>query len=71
MALIIPKHGQFKQHALNINCSIAPKTLFIVPTDAHYYKIIEILKQFEDYNTCSDMFRFTQETSSGSSPIFS
>ena len=23
------------------------KTLFIVPTDAHYYKIIEILKQFK------------------------
>jgi hypothetical protein len=22
------------------------KTLFIVPTDAHYYKIIEVLKQF-------------------------
>ena len=22
------------------------KTLFIVPNDAHYYKIIEILKQF-------------------------
>ena len=23
------------------------KALFIVPTDAHYYKIIEILKQFK------------------------
>jgi hypothetical protein len=23
------------------------KTLYIVPTDAHYYKIIEILKQFK------------------------
>jgi hypothetical protein len=23
------------------------KTLFIVPTDAHYYKIIEMLKQFK------------------------
>jgi len=23
------------------------KTLFIVPTDAHHYKIIEILKQFK------------------------
>ena len=22
------------------------KTLFIVPTDAHYYKILEMLKQF-------------------------
>jgi len=27
MALITPKHRQLKQHALNINCSIAPKTL--------------------------------------------
>jgi hypothetical protein len=25
----------------------ARKTLFIVPTDAHYYKIIEMLKQFK------------------------
>ena len=23
------------------------KTLFIVPTDAHYYKIIEMLKEFK------------------------
>ena len=23
------------------------KTLFIIPTDAHYYKIIEMLKQFK------------------------
>ena len=23
------------------------KTLFIVPTDAHYYKIMEMLKQFK------------------------
>ena len=28
-------------------CMNSIKTLFIVPTDAHYYKIIEILKQFE------------------------
>jgi hypothetical protein len=27
--------------------SIVSKTLFIVPTDAHYYKIIEMLKQFK------------------------
>jgi len=26
--------------------SVVSKTLFIVPTDAHYYKIIEMLKQF-------------------------
>ena len=27
--------------------SIVPKTLFIVPTDAHYYKIMEMLKQYK------------------------
>ena len=27
--------------------SIVSKTLFIVPTDARYYKIIEMLKQFK------------------------
>ena len=27
--------------------SVKLKTLFIVPTDAHYYKIIEMLKQFK------------------------
>ena len=27
MGPITPKHRQFKQHALNTNCSIAPKTL--------------------------------------------
>jgi len=47
------------------------KTLFIVPTDAHYCKIIEMLKQCKNYNTCSDMFRFMQKPSSGSSPVLS
>jgi hypothetical protein len=47
------------------------KPLFIVPTDAHYYKIIEKLKRYKNCNTCSDMFRFTQELSSGSSPVLS
>jgi hypothetical protein len=28
------------------SASVVSKTLFIVPTDAHYYKIIEMLKQF-------------------------
>jgi hypothetical protein len=28
-------------------CTNSIKTLFIVPADAHYYKIIEILKQFK------------------------
>jgi len=27
--------------------SIVSKTLFVVPTDAHYYKIIEMLKQYQ------------------------
>jgi len=51
--------------------SIVSKTLPIVPTDAHYYKIIEMLKLYKNYNTFSDMFRFTQEPSSGSSPVLS
>jgi len=41
----------------------------IVPTDAHYYKNHRMLKQFKNYNSCSDMFRFTQEPSSWSSPV--
>jgi hypothetical protein len=45
------------------------KTLFIIPTDAHYYKFVEMLTQFKIYNTCPDMFRFMQEPSSGSSPV--
>ena len=28
-------------------CISSIKTLFIVPTDAHYYKITEVLKQFK------------------------
>jgi hypothetical protein len=28
-------------------CINSIKTLFIVPTDAHYYKIVEMLKQFK------------------------
>jgi hypothetical protein len=39
-------------------------TFLLVQTDAHNYKIIGILKQNSDYR--SDMFRFTQEPSSGS-----
>jgi len=49
--------------------SIVSKIIFIVPTDAHYYKITEVLKKYINYNTCSYMFRFTQDTSSGSSPM--
>jgi hypothetical protein len=29
-------------------CINSIKTLFIVPTDAHYYKIVEMLKQFKN-----------------------
>jgi hypothetical protein len=47
------------------------KTHFNIPTDAHYHKIIEMLKQYKNYNTCSDTFRFRQEPSSGSSPVIS
>jgi hypothetical protein len=42
-------------------------TFFIIPTDAHDYKSVEMLKQFKSYNTCPDTFRLTQEPSSGSS----
>jgi len=45
------------------------KNNFVIPTDAQYYKSHRMLKQFKNYNTCSDMFRFTQEPSSGSSPV--
>jgi hypothetical protein len=58
---------RYTQHF--IECT--SKSLFVVPTDAHYYKIIEMLKQFTNYNICSDMFRFTQEPSSGSSAVLS
>jgi hypothetical protein len=45
--------------------SIVSKILFIIPTDAQYYKSAEMLKQFKSYNNCPDMFRFMQEPSSG------
>jgi hypothetical protein len=41
---------------------------FIVPTDAHCYKIIEMLKQFKIITLPPT---FTQEPSSGSSPVLS
>jgi len=48
------------------------KNTFIIPTDAHYYTNHRMLKQFKKlYNTWSDMFQFTQEPSSGSSPVLS
>jgi len=50
-------------------CINSIKNTSIIPTDAHYYKNHRMLKQFKNYNTCSDMFRFTQEPSSGSSPV--
>ena len=39
---------------------------FIIPTDGHNYEITGMLKNNYNSDNCSDMFRFTQETSSGS-----
>jgi len=50
--------AQGTQHSLGI------KALFIITTDAHNYKITGMLKQLK-FDNCSDMFRFTQEPSSG------
>ena len=47
------------------------KKTFIIPNDANYYKDQGMLKQFKNHKTCSDVFRFTQEPSSGSSPVYS
>jgi hypothetical protein len=44
--------------------AMGSKILLIVPTDRK-------LKQYKNYKTCSDMFRFTQEPSSGSSLVLS
>jgi hypothetical protein len=41
-------------------CINSIKTLFIIPTDAHYYKITGMLKQLK-FRNCSEMFRFTPE----------
>ena len=65
------KETWFRFSSCSHRASVASKTLFIFPSDAHNYKIIEMLKAFKNYNTCSDMFRFTQEPSSGSSPVLS
>jgi hypothetical protein len=67
---LICEQEQLRQftHQMKKTCC---RILFIVPTDAHYYKIVEMLKQFKNYDTCSDMFRFTQEPSSGSSHVLS
>jgi len=52
--------------AKDIKCII---NTFIIPIDAHYYTNHRMLKYLKNYNTCSDMFRFTHEPSSGSSPV--
>jgi hypothetical protein len=52
-------------------CINSLNNTFIVPTDAHCHEITEMLKQYINYNTCSDMFPFTQGLSSGSSPVLS
>ena len=59
----------FNKPAVSKQTNKQTKTLLIVPTDAQYYKIIEMLKQYKNYNIFSDMFRFAQEPSSGSSPV--
>jgi hypothetical protein len=45
--------------------------LFNVPTDAQYYKIVDKSKHLKTVTFAPDMFRFTQEPSSGSSPVIS
>jgi hypothetical protein len=35
-------------------CINSIKILFVVPTDAHYYKIVEMLKQFKNYDASND-----------------
>ena len=37
-------------------CVDSIKNTFIVPTDAQYYKIIDMLKQRKNYNTFSTCF---------------
>jgi len=39
-------------------CINSIKNTFIVPTDAHYYKIIEILEQYKNCNTWSKYYNF-------------
>ena len=56
----------FEESSCLHRASIVLKTLFIFPTDANYYQVIEMLKQFKIIILVSDMFRFTQEPSSGS-----
>jgi hypothetical protein len=46
------------------------ETLLNIPTDAQYYKSVEMLRQFKSYNTWPDMFQFTRKPSSGNSPVF-
>jgi hypothetical protein len=58
---------ELRQNRSNKNA----ENTFIIPTDAPYYKDHRRLKQFKNYNTSFDMFQFTQETSSGSSPVLS
>ena len=46
-----PKHGIWRQDKVYYDMptkSFVTETLFIVQTDAHYYKVIEMLKQFSN-----------------------
>jgi hypothetical protein len=40
----------------NINTSFPSNTLLIIPTDAHYYKSVAMLKQIKSYNTYPTCF---------------
>ena len=65
------RHSRYIEDFLVLFNGIFDQKTFIIPTDAHYYKNHRMLKRFKNYNTCSDMFRFTQEPSSWSSPVLS
>jgi hypothetical protein len=70
MVANVAREGKYTQiFFMFAPCINNKKTLFIVPTDAHYYKYHRLLEEFKNYNTCYDMFRFAQEPSSGSSPV--
>ena len=57
------------ENILFVPCINSIDTILLLQTDAHNYKIIGKLKQNSDYR--SDMFRFTQEPSSGSCLVLS
>jgi hypothetical protein len=44
-------HGATSSCSHRASIHVVSKTLFIVPNDAHYYKIVEMLKQFKNIIT--------------------